>query len=316
MRPLALRLFLLALLGGLLVAMAYLEGPTWTASVTEASAGQIVEINADRGLSVSEKPATQSTAVPLPPTIRPASPVNPAQIATIAPAPVVPGGIPPGAQPQATPPGPVIVPPAGLPPAPAGAQPAATVGAVPVLPPGVVTVGPVPQTQPGVPTVGAGPGGQPGLPPAPGGTVGPGLGGQLPLPSPPAGTVGAGPRTGTPAPEAAPPRTISGTVTNKTERSIEIQVGDRGTITVEPRPQTEIRRDGVKTTLDSIEIGDTTTISINEENFPLAIIATSPQETTGANPLWYVLLGVVMLGVTLMLDSELRRKFMAALLEP
>ncbi len=105
-------------------------------------------------------------------------------------------------------------------------------------------------------------------------------------------------------------------MTNRTERSVEIQVGERGTITVEPRPQTEIRRDGVKTTLDSIEIGDTATVSINEENFPLAIIASSPQETTGTNPLWYVLLGVVMLGVTLMLDGDLRRKFMAALLEP
>ena len=305
MRLLTLRVLILALLCGL-VGLANLHTPTWAGARIEVSPGQAREAWADSGLAVSAKPAQQSTAVPLPPTIRPASPANPAQLATIPPAPFVPGGVPPGVQPQATPGpgGPVIVPPGGQPARPPGAQPIATVGGGP-------------GSQPSVPTVGVAPGAQPGVPPvAPVGTVGAGPGGQPPLPTAPAGTVGAAPAAGTTVPAASPPRTLSGTVTGKTERSLEIQIGDRGTITVEPRPQTEIRRDGVKTTLDSIEIGDTATISINEENFPLAVIASSPQETAGTNPLWFVLLGVVMLGVTLMLDSELRRKFMAALLEP
>ncbi|MFN8481680.1 MAG: hypothetical protein U0768_01315 [Anaerolineae bacterium] len=277
MPSLARRLVLLALVAGLVLAAVGLMWPAWSAAVTEAS--------------VAEEPAAQGPPGGLPPTIRPASPANPAQIATIPPRPTAPGGNPPGAPAAATPA------------APPGARP----GAPPTLPPSQ------PQAAPPGATVGPG-GGQPaaGAP-----TVGAAPGGQQPGgPMPPPGTVGAGPATATPSAGAVPLRSLSGVVVGKTEQSVEIQIGDRGAITVEPRPQTEIRRDGVRTTLDAIEIGDNATVSINEENFPLAIIASSPPEASGTNPLWYVLLGVVMLGVTLMLDSDLRRKFMAALLEP
>ncbi|MFN8499423.1 MAG: hypothetical protein U0641_16355 [Anaerolineae bacterium] len=274
MHPLAPRLVVLALVAGIMFGLVTVGWMGWPDAITEAA--------------VAEKPAAQSTAIPLPPTIRPAGPANPAQIATIPPRPVAPGGAPPGA--------------------PAGATPAAPPGALPGARPGVPPT--LPPAPPQIaPTVGAG-GGQPAAP-----TVGAAPGGPQPAgPTPPSGTVGAGPVT--PSAAAVPLRTLSGTVTSRTEQSLEIEIPDRGTITVEPRPQTEIRRDGVKTTIDSIEIGDTATVSINDENFPLAIIVSSPLEATGTSPLWYVLLGVVMLGVTLMLDSDLRRKFMAALLEP
>ncbi|MFN8470709.1 MAG: hypothetical protein U0822_00695 [Anaerolineae bacterium] len=287
------RLVVLALCVGVVLGLAYLVWPTANGAVTEASVGSMGggEASAVGPLSVAAKPAEQSTAVPLPPTIRPANPANPAQIATIPPRPPAPGGNPPGAAPIATP----GVPPGGRPGVPPTLPPAAPQGAQPVA-----TVPP-----------------RGGQPPTPVGTVGAAPAGQQP-PAPTArpGTVGPQPGTPTAVSGGVPLRTLSGTVTGKTEQSIEIEIADRGTITVEPRPQTEIRRDGVKTTLDAIEVGDTASVSINEENFPLAIIATSPPEATGTNPLWYVLLGVVMLGVTLMLDSDLRRKFMAALLEP
>lgn len=212
--------------------------------------------------------------------------------------------------------GPVGQPPSGpggqLGPRPVGQQPTATVLAAPP--------GPVGQPQ--------GPGQAPGV---------------IVTPRPPAGQAtqvfpatatpfGAGtPATsGTPAAPvgtAAPPaplgalQTLSGTIVAVDALvdapAVVIRVdGGRGTITVNPGPNTAITRDGQTVPLSMLDLGDRVTVLIDQQERPLRLTVTTQPESDLSQVIWEALLGLVMMGVVLIIDQDLRVKFMAALLEP
>ena len=96
----------------------------------------------------------------------------------------------------------------------------------------------------------------------------------------------------------------------------------RGTVTVSPGPDTEVRRDNAPSSAASLAVGDNVTLVLGEGNQLLRILVNpeTPVEPEASNPTWTVfwqaLLGLVMMGVVLMIDSELRDKFVGALVEP
>ncbi len=121
-------------------------------------------------------------------------------------------------------------------------------------------------------------------------------------------------------------RTFSGRIVQKDDTSIVVRVPNQGELTVSPGDDTEIRRDNVAATLAMLSIGDQATVVLGPNDELLRILVTTRPATPepsadegGVNVLtviWQALLGLVMMGLVLIFDSELRTKFLAALLEP
>lgn len=200
---------------------------------------------------------------------------------------------------------------------------------------------PPPLGQPGRPPAQAtaAPGGQPGAYPPAGPPNQPG---QAPVtatapraatPVATAATPGARPTTGanaTPAPttgsaaSSAIPAfvTLTGRVVARDGAAFEVEIPGRGTVTVSPGPDTDVRRDGAPSSVASLSVGENVTLVLGDGNQLLRILVLpeAPAEPEAASPAWAVfwqgLLGLVMMGVVLMIDSELREKFVGALIEP
>ena len=196
-------------------------------------------------------------------------------------------------------------------------------GLPPTIPPIVGTRGVAPLTTALAPAVTA----LPGAPALPGSTVSPGA---TPLPGQPTPTPTPTPGGTRVSPAATLPlagvQTYSGRIVQKDDTSIVIRIPNQGELTVTPGDDTEIRRDNVAATLAMLSIGDQATVVLGPNDELLRILVTTrPAEseptadTTGVNVLtviWQALLGLVMMGLVLIFDSELRTKFLAALLEP
>lgn len=83
-----------------------------------------------------------------------------------------------------------------------------------------------------------------------------------------------------------------------------------------------MRRDNAPSSAASLTVGDNVTLVLGEGNQLLRILVNPelPVEPEASSPAWTVfwqaLLGLVMMGVVLMIDTELRDKFVGALVEP
>lgn len=230
-------------------------------------------------------------------------------------------------------PGPVITPRANAtstpPPRPGG-------GAAPQLPPTIVPVGPAagqPVVSPSPSSGTARPGG---LPPTIAPVQGTARPGQADKAAPTAiasGTATVTPTAGPtqPRPTATLPLVgvtrLTGRIIERDESSLVIRIPNRGEVTVSPGDDTVIQRDNIAVSLATLGVGDTVTLVLGPDNELLRIVVTTrapDPEPTRQDPenvsnvlavVWQALLGLVMMGVVLVVDSELRTKFMAALLE-
>ncbi len=223
-------------------------------------------------------------------------------------------GPPPGGQPL-----PPTIPPVGQPARP-GNQ---------TLPPTIPPAGPIGQPTSALPPL---PGAYPAQPGAPATTAPRPPAAATPLPvatsataaataSPrPTGT-GATPTTAV-APGAPAFLTLSGRIAERDGATFVVAIPGRGTVAVSPGPDTEVRRDNAPSSAASLAVGDNVTLVLGDGNQLLRILVNpeTPVEPETANPAWTVfwqaLLGLVMMGVVLVIDSELRDKFVGALVEP
>ncbi|MCW5848895.1 MAG: hypothetical protein KIT87_02340 [Anaerolineae bacterium] len=202
-------------------------------------------------------------------------------------------------------------------------------GLPPTIPPVVGTRGAAPLVT-ALATAGTG---LPGAPALPGVTTAPGvatLPGLTASPTPPTATPTPGADGTRVVPTATVPlagvRTFRGRIVQKDDTSLVIRVPNQGELTVSPGDDTDIRRDNVAATLAMLNLGDDATIVLGPNDEPLRLLVTTrsaePEpaaDATGVNVLtviWQALLGLVMMGIVLIFDSELRTKFLAALLEP
>ena len=196
-------------------------------------------------------------------------------------------------------------------------------GLPPTIPPVIGTRGIAPAVTALAPALTA----LPGTTAVPGGPVAPGV---TASPTPPTVTPTPGVGGTRVVPTATVPlagvRTFRGRIVQKDDTSLVIRVPNQGELTVSPGDDTDIRRDNVAATLAMLSIGDDVTIVLGPNDEPLRLLVTTrPAEpepaadATGVNVLtviWQALLGLVMMGIVLIFDSELRTKFLAALLEP
>lgn len=133
--------------------------------------------------------------------------------------------------------------------------------------------------------------------------------------------VGATPTAAT-APGAPAFLTLSGRIAERDGANFVVAIPGRGTVTVSPGPDTEVRRDNAPSSAASLTVGDNVTLVLGEGNQLLRILVNPelPVEPEASSPAWTVfwqaLLGLVMMGVVLMIDTELRDKFVGALVEP
>ena len=285
-----------------LAAARYQTGPFDTATLTPTLP------------AVFQFPVETPLPVQTPAPVQPFPIQTPIPLPTVAPPPTQPPrGLPPTIPPvigtRVTPAPTAVVP--GVTPFPG--QPTVPSG---VLPPGVPTApGLVP---PGVPTL-------PGAPTAPRATGAAGSASGSPTPAVTPAT-GATRVTATATTPLVGVRTYSGPIVQKDDASLVVRVPNQGELTVTPGDDTEIRRDNVAATLAMLSIGDQATIVLGPNDELLRILVTTrplapepPADETGVNVLtviWQALLGLVMMGLVLIFDSELRTKFLAALLEP
>jgi len=131
----------------------------------------------------------------------------------------------------------------------------------------------------------------------------------------------ASPASSRPAATSGVVRSLTGTIVDRDATNLIIEIPGRGSVTVTPGLDTDIRRDGSASSLASLVVGDTATLVLGEDNQLVRILASStppaPEPTnSGLTLLWQALLGLLMMGIVLVIDKDLRVKFMASLLEP